>query len=112
MERSADTLSGGEAQRIRLASQIGAGLVGVMYILDEPSIGLHQRDNERLLRTLENLRNLGNTVLIVEHDEEAIRRADYIIDVGPGAGVHGGTIVAQGRIDDILTNPKSITGQF
>ena len=112
LERSADTLSGGEAQRIRLASQIGAGLVGVMYILDEPSIGLHQRDNERLLRTLENLRNLGNTVLIVEHDEEAIRRADYIIDVGPGAGVHGGTIVAQGRIDDILTNPKSITGQF
>ena len=112
LERSADTLSGGEAQRIRLASQIGAGLVGVMYILDEPSIGLHQRDNERLLRTLENLRNLGNTVLIVEHDEEAIRRADYIIDIGPGAGVHGGTIVAQGRIDDILTNPKSITGQF
>ena len=83
-----------------------------MYILDEPSIGLHQRDNERLLKTLENLRNLGNTVLIVEHDEEAIRRADYIIDVGPGAGVHGGTIVAQGRIDDILTNPQSITGQF
>ncbi len=112
LERSADTLSGGEAQRIRLASQIGAGLVGVMYILDEPSIGLHQRDNERLLRSLENLRNLGNTVLIVEHDEEAIRRADYIIDIGPGAGVHGGTIVAQGRIDDILTNPKSITGQF
>ncbi len=96
LNRSADTLSGGEAQRIRLASQIGSGLVGVMYILDEPSIGLHQRDNQRLLDTLVNLRDLGNTVIVVEHDEEAIRQADYVVDLGPGAGVHGGRVVAQG----------------
>ncbi|CAM4422150.1 MAG: UvrABC system protein A [Legionellaceae bacterium] len=112
LERSADTLSGGEAQRIRLASQIGAGLVGVMYILDEPSIGLHQRDNERLLATLTRLRDLGNTVIVVEHDEDAIRSADYIIDIGPGAGVHGGSIVAQGSLDCILKNEASLTGQY
>jgi excinuclease ABC subunit A len=112
LDRSAETLSGGEAQRIRLASQIGAGLVGVMYILDEPSIGLHQRDNERLLRTLEHLRDLGNTVLVVEHDEEAIRAADFLIDIGPGAGVHGGEIVAAGSIDDIVGAKASITGQY
>ncbi len=112
LDRSADTLSGGEAQRIRLASQIGAGLVGVMYILDEPSIGLHQRDNERLLHTLEHLRDLGNTVIVVEHDEEAMRRADYLIDIGPGAGVHGGEIVAEGTYDEVVKNKKSITGQY
>ena len=112
LDRSAETLSGGEAQRIRLASQIGAGLVGVMYILDEPSIGLHQRDNERLLKTLEHLRDLGNTVLVVEHDEEAIRAADYIVDIGPGAGVHGGKVVASGQIDDIKKAKQSITGQY
>ncbi|MEM7002342.1 MAG: excinuclease ABC subunit UvrA [Pseudomonadota bacterium] len=112
LDRSAETLSGGEAQRIRLASQIGAGLVGVMYILDEPSIGLHQRDNERLLRTLEHLRDLGNTVLVVEHDEEAIRAADYIVDIGPGAGVHGGRVVAKGSMDDVIATKKSITGQY
>ena len=112
LDRSADTLSGGEAQRIRLASQIGAGLVGVMYILDEPSIGLHQRDNERLLRTLVHLRDLGNTVIVVEHDEEAIRAADHIIDIGPGAGVHGGTIVAQGSVEAVLSNPASLTGDY
>ncbi|SFI10771.1 excinuclease ABC subunit UvrA [Modicisalibacter xianhensis] len=112
LERSADTLSGGEAQRIRLASQIGAGLVGVMYILDEPSIGLHQRDNDRLLKTLEHLRNLGNTVIVVEHDEDAIRAADHVLDIGPGAGVHGGTIVAQGTPKDIQRNTASLTGQY
>jgi excinuclease ABC subunit A len=112
LDRNADTLSGGEAQRIRLASQIGAGLVGVMYILDEPSIGLHQRDNERLLKTLIHLRDLGNTVIVVEHDEDAIRLADYVIDVGPGAGVHGGEIIAQGKPDDVMNNPASITGQY
>lgn len=112
LDRSADTLSGGEAQRIRLASQIGAGLVGVMYILDEPSIGLHQRDNERLLHTLEHLRDLGNTVIVVEHDEEAMRRADYLIDIGPGAGVHGGEIVAEGTYEEVVKNKKSITGQY
>ena len=112
LNRSAETLSGGEAQRIRLASQIGAGLVGVMYILDEPSIGLHQRDNERLLRTLPHLRDLGNTVLVVEHDEDAIRQADHIIDIGPGAGVHGGRIVAQGRLEEILDNEESLTGAY
>ena len=112
LDRSAETLSGGEAQRIRLASQIGAGLVGVMYILDEPSIGLHQRDNERLLRTLEHLRDLGNSVLVVEHDEEAIRAGDFVIDIGPGAGVHGGEIVAAGSIDDIVQAKNSITGQY
>jgi excinuclease ABC subunit A len=112
LERSADTLSGGEAQRIRLASQIGAGLVGVMYVLDEPSIGLHQRDNERLLKTLVHLRDLGNTVIVVEHDEDAIRSADHILDIGPGAGVHGGHVVAEGTIDDILNNQQSLTGQY
>ncbi|WP_194866665.1 excinuclease ABC subunit UvrA [Pseudoalteromonas sp. PPB1] len=112
LERSADTLSGGEAQRIRLASQIGAGLVGVMYVLDEPSIGLHQRDNDRLLSTLTHLRDLGNTVIVVEHDEDAIRAADHIIDIGPGAGVHGGYVVAEGSREDIMANPKSLTGQY
>ncbi|PLW81135.1 excinuclease ABC subunit UvrA [Kineobactrum sediminis] len=112
LSRSAETLSGGEAQRIRLASQIGAGLVGVMYILDEPSIGLHQRDNERLLGTLTHLRDLGNTVLVVEHDEDAIRSADHIIDIGPGAGVHGGQIVAQGQLADITGNEQSLTGAY
>ena len=112
LNRSAETLSGGEAQRIRLASQIGAGLVGVMYILDEPSIGLHQRDNERLLKTLIRLRDLGNTVIVVEHDEDAIKAADYIIDIGPGAGVHGGEIVAIGDSQAITKNPRSVTGQF
>ncbi|MDX7988558.1 excinuclease ABC subunit UvrA [Xenorhabdus sp. 12] len=112
LSRSAETLSGGEAQRIRLASQIGAGLVGVMYVLDEPSIGLHQRDNERLLETLLHLRNLGNTVIVVEHDEDAIRAADHIIDIGPGAGVHGGEIVAEGDIADIMNSEKSLTGKF
>ncbi|WP_303291854.1 excinuclease ABC subunit UvrA [Marinobacter sp. SS5-14b] len=112
LERSADTLSGGEAQRIRLASQIGAGLVGVMYILDEPSIGLHQRDNDRLLATLTHLRDLGNTVIVVEHDEDAIRAADYVIDIGPGAGVHGGHIVARGTPADIIANKASLTGQY
>ncbi|WP_372015023.1 excinuclease ABC subunit UvrA [Pseudoxanthomonas sp. 10H] len=112
LERKADTLSGGEAQRIRLASQIGAGLVGVMYVLDEPSIGLHQRDNERLLGTLTRLRDLGNTVIVVEHDEDAIRMADHILDIGPGAGVHGGEIVGEGTLQDILKSPRSITGQY
>lgn len=112
LSRSADTLSGGEAQRIRLASQIGAGLVGVMYILDEPSIGLHQRDNERLLKTLIHLRDLGNTVIVVEHDEDAIAAADHVIDIGPGAGIHGGEIIAQGTVKQIKANKNSITGQF
>ncbi len=112
LDRSAETLSGGEAQRIRLASQIGAGLVGVMYVLDEPSIGLHQRDNDRLLRTLTYLRDLGNTVIVVEHDEEAIRSADQVVDIGPGAGVHGGTIVAQGTADEIAASEHSLTGQY
>ncbi|EPE3095825.1 excinuclease ABC subunit UvrA [Vibrio cholerae] len=112
LSRSAETLSGGEAQRIRLASQIGAGLVGVMYVLDEPSIGLHQRDNERLLQTLTHLRNLGNTVLVVEHDEDAIRMADHVIDIGPGAGVHGGMVVAAGNVEEIIANPNSLTGQY
>ncbi|HCG6988500.1 excinuclease ABC subunit UvrA [Vibrio parahaemolyticus] len=112
LSRSAETLSGGEAQRIRLASQIGAGLVGVMYVLDEPSIGLHQRDNERLLKTLTHLRDLGNTVLVVEHDEDAIRCADHVIDIGPGAGVHGGNVVAEGTMDEIIANPNSLTGLY
>lgn len=112
LSRSAETLAGGEAQRIRLASQIGAGLVGVMYVLDEPSIGLHQRDNARLLKTLHRLRDLGNTVIVVEHDEEAIRAADFILDIGPGAGVHGGHIVAQGTPEDLIRTPGSITGQY
>jgi excinuclease ABC subunit A len=112
LNRSAESLSGGEAQRIRLASQIGAGLVGVMYILDEPSIGLHQRDNERLLKTLTHLRDLGNSVIVVEHDEDAIRNADHIIDIGPGAGAHGGKVVAQGSYADILASSDSLTGQY
>jgi len=112
LDRSAETLSGGEAQRIRLASQIGSGLVGVMYILDEPSIGLHQRDNQRLLGTLTHLRDIGNTVIVVEHDEEAIMSADYVVDLGPGAGVHGGKIVAEGTPEEIKNEPKSLTGQY
>ncbi|HEB98277.1 MAG TPA: excinuclease ABC subunit UvrA, partial [Thiotrichales bacterium] len=112
LDRAADTLSGGEAQRIRLASQIGAGLVGVMYVLDEPSIGLHQRDNRRLLDTLIELRDLGNTVIVVEHDEDAIRAADHVVDMGPGAGVHGGRVVAQGTPEDIAAHPESLTGQY
>jgi excinuclease ABC subunit A len=112
LDRSAETLSGGEAQRIRLASQIGSGLVGVMYILDEPSIGLHQRDNERLLRTLHHLRDLGNSVIVVEHDEDAIMSADYVLDLGPGAGVHGGHIVAEGTPEEIMRSSKSLTGQY
>jgi excinuclease ABC subunit A len=112
LSRSAETLSGGEAQRIRLASQIGAGLMGVMYVLDEPSIGLHQRDNDRLLETLVRLRDLGNTVLVVEHDEDAIRAADHIIDIGPGAGIHGGHVIAEGTYDEILANNESLTGQY
>ncbi|MEM6999128.1 MAG: excinuclease ABC subunit UvrA, partial [Pseudomonadota bacterium] len=112
LDRSADTLSGGEAQRIRLASQIGAGLVGVMYVLDEPSIGLHQRDNQRLLKTLFHLRDIGNTVIVVEHDEEAVQVADHVIDIGPGAGVHGGEVVAQGTPKQVMKNPNSLTGQY
>ncbi len=112
LDRQADSLSGGEAQRIRLASQIGAGLVGVMYVLDEPSIGLHQRDNERLLGTLFRLRDLGNTVIVVEHDEDAIRAADHVVDIGPGAGLHGGEIVAAGGLDAVLASPRSLTGQY
>ena len=112
LSRSAGTLSGGESQRIRLATQIGSSLMGVLYILDEPSIGLHQRDNDKLLTTLEKLRDIGNTVIVVEHDEDTMRKADHIIDIGPGAGVHGGEIVAQGTIDDIIKNEKSITGQY
>ncbi len=112
LDRSADTLSGGESQRIRLASQIGSGLTGVMYVLDEPSIGLHQRDNERLLGTLRHLRDIGNSVLVVEHDEDAIRAADHVIDMGPGAGVHGGRVMAQGTPDEVAANPDSLTGQY
>ena len=112
LDRSAETLSGGEAQRIRLASQIGSGLTGVMYVLDEPSIGLHQRDNDRLLATLRQLRDIGNTVIVVEHDEDAIRSADYVIDIGPGAGVHGGSIVAEGTPDEVAANPRSMTGDY
>jgi excinuclease ABC subunit A len=110
--RSAVTLSGGEAQRIRLATQIGSGLMGVLYVLDEPSIGLHQRDNERLITTLKHLRDLGNTVLVVEHDEETIRTADYLLDIGPGAGIHGGEVIARGTPDEVAHNPKSVTGAF
>jgi excinuclease ABC subunit A len=112
LSRSAETLSGGESQRIRLASQIGSGLTGVMYVLDEPSIGLHQRDNDRLIATLQHLRDLGNSVLVVEHDEDMIRAADYVIDLGPGAGVHGGRIMAQGSADEVEANPQSLTGQY
>jgi excinuclease ABC subunit A len=107
LSRASGTLSGGESQRIRLASQIGSGLTGVLYVLDEPSIGLHQRDNARLLETLRRLRDLGNTVIVVEHDEDAILTADYVVDVGPGAGIHGGEIVAQGTPDDIMANPST-----
>ena len=112
LDRSATTLSGGEAQRIRLATQIGSSLMGVLYILDEPSIGLHQRDNERLIRTLERLRDIGNTLIVVEHDEDMMRAADWIIDIGPGAGVHGGHVVAAGTLADIARSPESITGQY
>jgi excinuclease ABC subunit A len=112
LDRSADTLSGGEAQRIRLASQIGSGLTGVMYVLDEPSIGLHQRDNARLLATLAELRDLGNTVIVVEHDEEAIHAADHVVDMGPGAGEHGGRIVAEGTPAEIAAHPDSLTGAY
>src|SRR5260370_32571084 len=110
--RTSGTLSGGESQRIRLASQIGSGLTGVLYVLDEPSIGLDQRDNARLLKTLERLRDLGNTVIVVEHDEEAIRSADYLIDMGPAAGIHGGQVVAEGKPEAVMANPESITGQY
>jgi len=112
LDRSTMSLSGGEAQRIRLATQIGSGLTGVLYVLDEPSIGLHQRDNSRLLATLTKLRDLGNTLIVVEHDEETIRAADYLVDIGPGAGVHGGTIVAQGTVKDIEQHPDSLTGAY
>src|SRR6202035_3153836 len=112
LDRGAGTLSGGEAQRIRLASQVGSGLTGVMYILEEPSIVLHQRDNERLLGTLKRLRDLGNTVIVVEHDEDAIRAADYVVDLGPGAGAHGGTVVAVGGPAEIEANPASLTGAY
>ncbi len=112
LSRSAGTLSGGEAQRIRLATQIGSSLMGVLYILDEPSIGLHQRDNDRLLDTLRRLRDLGNTLIVVEHDEDTIRAADFIVDVGPGAGIHGGKIVASGSLQDIIDAPESLTGQY
>ncbi|MGV8996042.1 MAG: excinuclease ABC subunit UvrA [Parvibaculaceae bacterium] len=112
LARNSGTLSGGESQRIRLASQIGSGLTGVLYVLDEPSIGLHQRDNDRLLDTLKRLRDLGNTVIVVEHDEDAIRMADHVVDIGPGAGIHGGEVVAEGTVDDIMANPKSLTGQY
>src|ERR687894_2076496 len=112
LERSANTLSGGEAQRIRLATQIGSSLMGVLYILDEPSIGLHQRDNARLIRTLERLRDIGNTLIVVEHDEDTMRASDWIVDIGPGAGEHGGRVVAQGTMADIARAPESITGQY
>ena len=112
LSRRAGTLSGGESQRIRLATQIGSGLSGVLYILDEPSIGLHQRDNDRLIETLKNLRDLGNTLIVVEHDEDTIRQADYIVDIGPKAGIHGGRIVAQGSVEDLIKNKESITGKF
>ncbi len=112
LSRASGSLSGGESQRIRLASQIGSGLTGVLYVLDEPSIGLHQRDNDRLLATLKRLRDLGNSVIVVEHDEDAIRTADYLIDMGPGAGIHGGKIVAQGTPEKVMANPASLTGQY
>lgn len=112
LDRSADTISGGEAQRIRLASQIGSGLTGVMYVLDEPSIGLHQRDNDRLIGTLQHLRDLGNSVIVVEHDEDMIRMADWVVDMGPGAGEHGGEVVAQGDPETVQRDPNSLTGQY
>ena len=112
LERPSGTLSGGEAQRIRLATQIGAGLVGVLYVLDEPSIGLHQRDNHRLIETLTRLRDLGNTLIVVEHDEDTIRTADWVVDIGPGAGEHGGQIVVSGTVDDLLASKDSLTGAY
>src|SRR5690606_7397749 len=112
LSRNSGSLSGGESQRIRLASQIGSGLTGVLYVLDEPSIGLHQRDNDRLLATLRHLRDLGNTVIVVEHDEDAILTADHVVDIGPGAGVHGGRVIAGGTPHDIMANPASITGKY
>jgi excinuclease ABC subunit A len=112
LARSATTLSGGEAQRIRLATQIGSGLTGVLYVLDEPSIGLHQRDNAKLISTLFHLRDIGNSVIVVEHDEETILSADFVLDIGPGAGIHGGQIVASGSPSEIIANPKSLTGQY
>jgi excinuclease ABC subunit A len=112
LDRSAATLSGGEGQRIRLATQIGSRLRGVLYVLDEPSIGLHQRDNQRLIRALENLRDLGNTVLVVEHDEDTIRKADYVLDLGPGAGKNGGELIAAGTPQEVMENPASLTGQY
>ncbi len=112
LARKAGTLSGGEAQRIRLATQIGSALVGVLYVLDEPSIGLHQRDNDKLIASLQNLTKIGNTLIVVEHDEDTMRAADYIVDIGPGAGVHGGEIVAQGTFEEIIRNPNSITGMY
>lgn len=112
LDRAANTLSGGEAQRIRLATQVGSGLTGVLYVLDEPSIGLHPRDNQRLIRTLKRLRDLGNTLIVVEHDEETMRAADWIVDMGPGAGIHGGEVVAQGTLEDILKSPQSLTGAY
>ena len=112
LARGSGSLSGGESQRIRLASQIGSGLTGVLYVLDEPSIGLHQRDNERLLGTLKRLRDLGNSVIVVEHDEDAILQADYVVDVGPGAGIHGGQVVAQGTPEEVLKNPASLTAKY
>src|SRR5262249_60553446 len=112
LSRESGTLSGGESQRIRLASQIGSGLSGVLYVLDEPSIGLHQCDNQRLLHTLAHLRDLGNTVIVVEHDEDAIRSADYVLDIGPGAGIHGGALVAQGTVADLIATPASLTGKY
>src|SRR5205823_308077 len=110
--RESATLAGGEAQRIHLATQIGSGLVGVMYVLDEPTIGLHQRDNDRLLQTLVHLRDIGNTLVVVEHDDATIRAADWIVDIGPGAGIHGGHIVAEGPLKNILKEPKSLTGRY
>jgi excinuclease ABC subunit A len=112
LDRPAMTLSGGEAQRIRLATQIGAGLTGVLYVLDEPSIGLHQRDNDRLLATLLKLRDLGNTLIVVEHDEDTIRAADHLVDIGPGAGIHGGRVVAEGSLQDLLGSSESLTGAY
>ena len=112
IDRTSSTLSGGEAQRIRLATQIGSSLVGVLYILDEPSIGLHQRDNAKLIATLTRLRDLGNTLLVVEHDEETIRTADWVVDIGPGAGEHGGEVIASGPLEAVLAEPRSITGAF
>ena len=112
LDRPAMTLSGGEAQRIRLATQIGAGLTGVLYVLDEPSIGLHQRDNDRLLETLKSLRDLGNTLVVVEHDEDTMKSADYLVDIGPGAGVYGGEIIAKGTFEDVLNSKKSLTGAY